>query len=241
MIVANVRQSLTRSDAQLAMRLIASGSSRELDRLEVQLREVGLDSLLDDPRLRTALLAQVQAAHASPRLFTYVIVRHALREVGEGDRVMADFVSSVLLTFGQRDRSHRIREYDDQIYDTLAALLADAECGDPTRAFLARAHLGNYALWLAGIFPDYIESRQQRRGGPGLDYYDNMGERGYRLAANHRLATEHGVQPLFSCAAERFGRLRVALNHVSDTVFFPRHHSASKLMRQVRDDARWVS
>ncbi len=241
MIVANVRQCLTRSDAQLAMRLIARGSSGELDVLEQRLRDAGVDAILDDPRLRAALLEQAQAAHASPRLFIYVVVRYALREVGEGDRVMADFVSSVLLHFGQRDRSQRIRAHDDQIYDTLASLLADAECGDPTRAFLARAHLGNYALWLAGIFPDYIEARQHRRGGPGLDYYDTMGQRGYQLAASHRLASEHGVQPLFSCAAERFGRLRVALNHVSDSIFFPRHHSASKLMRQVRDDARWVS
>ena len=241
MIVANVRQCLTRSDAQLAMRLIARGSSGELDVLEQRLRDAGVDAILDDPRLRAALLEQAQAAHTSPRLFIYVVVRYALREVGEGDRVMADFVSSVLLHFGQRDRSQRIRAHDDQIYDTLASLLADAECGDPTRAFLARAHLGNYALWLAGIFPDYIEARQHRRGGPGLDYYDTMGQRGYQLAASHRLASEHGVQPLFSCAAERFGRLRVALNHVSDSIFFPRHHSASKLMRQVRDDARWVS
>jgi hypothetical protein len=240
MILANVRQCLTRGDAQLAMRLVARGSSSELDALECRVRDSGIDAVLDDPRLRVALLEQAQAAHASPRLFTYVIVRHALREVGEADRTMADFVASILLHFGARDRSRRIREYDDQVYDTLVALLADAECADPTRAFLARAHLGHYALWLAGIFPDYIEARHHRRGGPDLEYYDAMGRRGYQLAANHRLASQHGVQPLFENAAERFGRLRVALNRVSDGIFFPRHHSAAKLIRQVRDEARWV-
>ncbi|MBK6305217.1 MAG: hypothetical protein IPF47_05665 [Gemmatimonadetes bacterium] len=68
-----------------------------------------------------------------------------------------------------------------------------------------------------------------------------MGRRGYQLAAEHRLASEHGVTALFEHAAERFGRLRFALNRVSDGVFFARHHTASKLMRQVRDEARWVS
>jgi len=241
MILANVRQCLTRSDAQLAMRLIACGSSHELDALEQRLREEGVDTILDDPRLRGAMLRQSQAAHASSRLFTYVLVRHALCAVGEGDRTMADFVASVLLHFGQRGRAERIREHDDQIYDTLTALLADADCPDPTRAFLARAHLGHYALWLAGIFPDFIEARRHRRGGPDIEYYDEMGRRGYQLAASHRLATQHGVQPLFACAAERFGRLRFALNRVSDEVFFSTHHSASKLMRQVRDEARWLS
>lgn len=240
MILANVRQCLTRSDAQLAMRLIARGSSTELDRLERLLREEGIDAVLDDPELRRALLQQSQAAHASPRLFVYVVVRHALRETGEDDRVMADLVSSVLLHFGDRDRARRIRAYDDQIYETLASLLADADSSDPTRAFLVRAHLGHYALWLAGVFPDYIEQRHHRRGGPDLDYFDEMGRRGYTLAASHRLASQHGVAALFEHAAERFGRLRVALNRVSDGIFFARHHTATKLMRQVRDEARWA-
>ncbi|MFP5355766.1 MAG: hypothetical protein ACLGIK_11565, partial [Gemmatimonadota bacterium] len=195
MILANVRKCLTRGDAQLAMRLIARGSSDDLDALEATLRDGGIDAILDDPRLRDALLEQAQAAHASFSLFTYVVVRHALREVGETDRAMADFVASVLLQFGVRDRARRIREHDDQVYDTLASLLADAECSDPTRAFLVRAHLGHYALWLAGVFPDYIEARHHRRGGPDLDYYDEMGRRGYQLAAAHRLAAQHGVQP----------------------------------------------
>ena len=62
MILANVRQCLTRGDAQLAMRLIARGSSTELDRLERVLREEGIDTLLDDPGLRRAMLEQAQAA-----------------------------------------------------------------------------------------------------------------------------------------------------------------------------------
>ncbi|HEX4935479.1 MAG TPA: hypothetical protein VFV33_20000, partial [Gemmatimonadaceae bacterium] len=200
MILANVRQCLTRGDAQLATRLVARGSSSELDRLERQLRDEGIDAILDHPGLRRAMLEQAQAAHASPRLFVYVVVRHALRDVGEDDRAMADFVSSVLLHFGERDRARRIREYDDQVYETLASLLADADSSDPTRAFLVRAHLGHYALWLAGVFPDYIEHRHHRRGGPDLAYFDEMGRRGYKLAASHRLASQHGVTALFENA-----------------------------------------
>ena len=239
MILANVRGCLTRDDAQLAMRLIAQGSSRALDEMEVTLRDRGIDAILDDPRLSPALLQNASAAHASHRLFLYVLVRHALREVGENDVVMADFVSSVLLHFGVRDRANKIREHDDQLYTTLSDLLADSECADPTRAFLVRAHLGNYALWLAGLFPDHIEARHHRRGSPGLDYFDEMGRRGYQLAARSRLAAEHGVEGLFEAAADHFGRIRVALNRVSDRVLFPRYHSPDKLLRQVRDEGRW--
>jgi hypothetical protein len=235
MILANVRQCLTRNDAQLALRLMSRGRADGIDEGEQALREQGIDSVLDDPRLLAALLEQPQGAHASLPLFTYVLVRHALRDAGEQDRVVADYVAAILLHFGMRDRSRRIREHDDEVYDTLSALLADAESGDATRAYLVRAHLGNYALWLAGIFPDFIESRRHRRGGPDLDFYDEMGRRGYRLAAAHRLAQQQGMDRLYETAADRFATLRLALNRVSDRLFFPHVHSADKLMRQVRD------
>ncbi len=235
MIVADVRQSLTRADAQLALRLIGRGSAAELARAEDALRDVGLDVLLDDPRLLTALVDSRQGAHASLALFTYVATRHALRAAGEADRMLADYVASIVLHFGLRDRATRVGSSDDETYATLAEIAEDLDVADARRAFLVRAHLGNYALWLSGLFPDMIESRRWRRGGPGLDYYEELGRRGFRLAAGHRLAEQHGLAPLYATAAERFAVLRVALNTLSDRYFFPNHSSPDRLMRQVRD------
>ena len=100
MILANVRQHLTRDDAQLALRLIARGSSERIEQCETLLREQGLDALLDDPQLLASLKDAPQAAHTSFPLFAYVVVRHALRAAGEGDRMLADYVASILLHFG---------------------------------------------------------------------------------------------------------------------------------------------
>ncbi|MGQ0649504.1 MAG: hypothetical protein ACT4P7_18270 [Gemmatimonadaceae bacterium] len=235
MILGTIRQRLTRNDAQFALSLLVQGAPSEQAILEAALRDRGIDVLLDDPRLAGALLARPAGARSPLPLLVYVLVRRALRETNEDDRSLADFVSSIVLHFGLKDRANRVREHDDVRYDTLAGLAADAECGDPTRAFLVRAHMGHYALWLAGLFPDRIEAQHHRRGGPALDYFDEMGRRGYQMAAQHRLAAEHGVERLFETAAGRFSRLRVALNRLSDRVLFPHHHSADKLMRQVRD------
>jgi len=234
-----VRQHLTRDDAQLALRLIARGSSEVIEEAETTLREQGFDALLDDSRLLGGLMASRQGAHASFPLFAYVIVRHALRDVGEGDRMLADYVASILLHFGLGGRAVRVGESDDEVYTTLAELTGAIESADAQRSFLVRAHLGNYALWLSGIFPDYIEQRRWRRGGPDLGYYEEMGRRGFALAADHRLAEAHGLSGLYSSVAEHFGKLRVALNSVSDTLFFPTINSPERLMRQVADEARW--
>src|SRR5689334_6676846 len=239
MILADVRHRLTRNDAQLAMRLIARGDERELEQCEEALRDQGIDALLDDPRLIAALMSAPQGAHASFPLFAYVAVRHALHEAGEDNRALADYMSAIVIAFGTHGRAERVGNSDDERYDTLAALVSDANDPDARRSFLVRAHLGNYALWLAGLFPDFIEQRRWRRGGPDLDYYDEMGKRGFQLAADHRLAEQHGLATLYATAAERFGILRVALNSVSDSLFFPSVQTPERLMRQVRDEARW--
>lgn len=240
MILANLRQHLTRDDAQLALRLIARGSSAAIDEGETVLREQGLDGLLDDPRLLAGMMATPQGAHTSFRLFAYVVVRHALRDVGEGDRVLADYVASILVHFGVGGRATRVADSDDEVYTTLAELSGALDSADAPRSLLVRAHLGNYALWMSGIFPDYIETRRWRRGGPDLEYYEEMGRRGFALAADHRLAAEHGLTTLFAAAAERFPVLRQALNNISDALMFPNHHSPEKLMRQVRMEGKWM-
>jgi len=241
MILGNVRASLTRDDAQLALRLIGESSRAALEEAEDALREHGVDALLDDPRLLAALLEGPSrlGMRASWPLFCYVIVRQALRRAGEGDRALADYVAAIVLHFGARSRATRIDEHDDQEYDTLAALLDDVNDGDVRRSFLVRQHLGNYALWLSGLFPDRIEQRRWRRGGPDLEYYEELGRRGFQLAADHRLAHEHGLDVLFREAAARFAVIRVALNEMSDSVFFPTLHTPERLMRQVKDEFRW--
>lgn len=240
MILGDTRHQLTRDDAQLATRLLARDSGDELAMLEARLADEGIDAILDDPRLPTVLMRHPRAAQASFRLFAYVMIRDALRRAGESDRALADYVSAIVIHFGIRDRAHRIAPSDDEIYQALIDLCEDLNDPDTRRRFLVQTHLGNYALWLSGLFPDYIEQRRWRRGGPDLEYYEEMGRRGFQLAADHRIAEEHGLSTLYASAAERFGTLRVALNNVSDWIFFPAVQTPERLMRQVRDDARWV-
>lgn len=239
MILADTRHQLTRDDAQLVARLIARDSGAELSQIEQILSDRGIDAVLDDPRLPGALLRSRQGACASLPLFAYVMVRHALRRLGEEDRLLADYLAALMLHFGLRDRAWRVSDADDQLYTTLADLFADVDDPDGRRSFFVRTHLGNYALWVSGFFPDYIEHRRWRKGGPDLDYFETMGRRGFQLAADHRLAENHGMATLYATAAERFGLLRAALNDVSDALLFPDRYSPDRLMRQVTNEARW--
>jgi hypothetical protein len=162
-----------------------------------------------------------------------------LKGVGEDDRGIADYVTSIVVHFGFQGNATRIGKSDDESYSTLADLVDDVNDPDANRSFLVRTHLGNYALWLSGLFPDHIEQRRWRRGGPDLGYFEELGARGFQLAADHRLAEVYGLTTLYATAAERFGLLRSALSNVSDRLLFPNVTTPERLMRQVQDEARW--
>src|SRR5262245_58783079 len=104
MILADTRHRLSRDDAQLAARLLADAGD-DLGQLEARLATEGIDAILDDPRLPGALLRNPRGAHASIRLFAYVMIRHSLSREGVWDRGLADYVTSIVVQFGHRDRA----------------------------------------------------------------------------------------------------------------------------------------
>jgi hypothetical protein len=166
-------------------------------------------------------------------LFFYVLVRHTLTRAGIDDRELADYLASMLLDFGRRDRAWRIDWNDDQRHRYLVDILMDLEASEGERRFRVMVHLGNYALWLAGLFPDYIAARHLRKGGPDVAYYDALGRRGFGLASDHALADRYGLDGVLRTAAERFPSVRGALNGLSDRVLFPGTATADRLLRDL--------
>jgi hypothetical protein len=233
MIRANTRGRLTPADLQLVILLLSRGSAHKRAYIERRLASEGPDALLDAPELLERLLRVRTMLVPSEALFFYVLVRHALRRAGVDDRDLADYLAALLLDFGLRDRAWRVDWNDDQRHCYLVDILADLEASDGARRFKVMVHLGNYALWLAGIFPDYIAARHLRRGGPDVTYYDALGRRGFGLASDHVLASEYGLVQVLRTAAERFSSLRGALNGVSDRVFFPGLQSPDRVLRDL--------
>ena len=236
MILANVRGRLRAQDLLLVALALARGDAARRARYERLLLEAGPDELLDEPDLLDALLALRTLVVPSPALFAYVAVRHTFR-AGRDRRTRAAGRpgSRPALEFGDHDRHVRIRRSDDETYHYLVDMVEDLTGLDDAgeRAFLLRVHLGNYSLWLAGLFPDYIAARRSRKGGPDLPYYDELGRQGFRLAAQHRLAEHLGVATIYRSAAERFPTLRVAFNRLSDRVFFPNVSTPDKILRNL--------
>jgi len=235
MILPTIRSSFDRADARFIIWLLSRGSEVEREKEETRLREDGLDSILDDPRTLNAVLTGSQFSSARPELVFYVLVRHALLEDGITDRGVADYLSALLSAFGRGGRAYHIAD-DSAEYRYLVDIAAAADQSTGRRAFLLRAHLGEFALWLSGVFPDHISARVHRRAAPPLSYYEEMGSAGYRQAARFTEAEQHGIAELYRNCADFFPALRIALNRVSDRHLFPATGDRiDRLLRQVAD------
>ena len=224
MILANTRGRLKPRDLELVVLLLSRGCARRRADLERQLEREGPDPLLDQPELAERLLAVRSMLVPSELLFFYVQVRHRLLSAGIEEREVADYVAALLLEFGRRDRSNRVDWHDDHSHRYLVDIVADLDQTQGARRFRVMVHLGNYALWLGGLFPQYIEARRLRHGGPDLGYYDALGRRGFAMASDHALADRFQLEGILHTAAERYPTLREALNALSARVLFPGSH-----------------
>ncbi|HPF62287.1 MAG: hypothetical protein KC544_06310 [Gemmatimonadetes bacterium] len=233
MIRANARSRLRDADLRLVLLVLSEGRAAERATLERRLAAEGPDALLDDPRLAARLLGVRTLLAPSPPLFVYVLVRRHLLDAGLLDIDLADYLAALVLDFGLRDRARRTAAGDDCATDYLVDLLQMIETSTGEERFRAIVHLGNYAMWLAGIFPDRIAARRIRRGGPDVGYYDLLGRRGYAEAGASPLADRVGLRPVYETAAERFPAIRATLNRLSDRVFFPEVQTADRGWREL--------
>jgi hypothetical protein len=229
MIRPNVRASFGRREAEFLLALAGPDG-------EERLRHGGIDELLDDARLVRQLLRRGGIDLAPAPLLFYLLVRHALLEREIHDRQLADYAAAVLLEFGRIGRGPGLAEQGLPRTIYLADILKEIDRARGEREFVLRAHLGNMALWMAGVFPDFINHRVQRRGAPPLSYYDEMGAAGFRGAASMAAAVRHDMGDLFLSFADQFSNVRSALNGLSDVLFFPVPADAvERVLREVSD------
>src|SRR5207302_1091624 len=93
-------------------------------------------------------------------------------------RSQSESVSLVDLLAGpQAEADESPRQY---LSDMLIALSRATQ----DEAFLLRAHVGNYSLFISGIFHENTQ-RRSLRGAPDIGFYENIGRRNYHLVASH--------------------------------------------------------
>jgi hypothetical protein len=174
------------------------------------------DLILDDESLFRALLEHRGCLTISSHFYFYILVRNVLRKTGVNDRNVADYVAEVLAEYSMMERSQcRVPGHASPLNYFFEMLLALRDANE-RNSFELRAHIGNYALFFTGVFPDRIRVRAEKRGFPDLKYFEGIGRSNFRVARDHRLAQRYELSSIFDTLSERFGETRAALNDLSE-------------------------
>jgi hypothetical protein len=192
-------------DAECLVKLLADENSR--------------DQILDDEALLRALLERRGCLRVSTHFYFYVLVRHVFRRSDIKDRAVADYVAELLAEFARSERARCVVPGQTNPLDYFFEMLAALQQADDRTSFHIRVHIGNYSLFLSGVFPERIRFRAEKRGFPDLKYYEALGRVQYRVASDHRLAQRYELTNVLGTLSERFETTRRALNDISDRLF----------------------
>ncbi len=216
MIQPNCRVQFTAADVAFIIEILGAKIGARQCLIQLLADEDTRDLILDDEQLFHALLERRGCLQISARLYFYVLVRRVFQKADLPDRRLADYVAELLTEFSETRRQECVPPGQTFSLDYFFDMVAALQTTDARTSFLLRMHIGNQSLFLAGVFPDRIRSRAERRGFPDLSYYESLGSTHYRLAGEHPLAHRYQVDGILLTLSERFQTTRRALNDLAE-------------------------
>lgn len=236
MIRANCRQKFSAEDFDFIVETLSKDTKNKTALTDLLTDEETRDEILDHELLFQKLLEKSRFTKISPYLYFYILTRRAFLEYKLEDRSMADYVASMLAEFCSMKRAYSISHHHTNTYHYLTNMMIDFLDATSWEAFLIRSHMGNYSLFLTGIFPDYVYRKSTYgRKAPGFDYYEKMGSSSYRWASQHKMATEYSLAEVLANLADDFRHVRVALNRLVDNYIAidDQPETMDKMLRQI--------
>jgi len=174
------------------------------------------DKVLDSEQLFHEILNRPDLLRISPFLFFYVVVRRELLWTGLDDREVADYVGNLLTKFADQRRVTRPLPWETVESFYLVDLMQLLEESSAEERFYIQAHMGNFSLFITGLFPETLRKRKEYRGAPDISYYESVGSNSFQAASSLQLADEYAVDTIFSKISVCFRHIRHALNHMSE-------------------------
>lgn len=156
----------------------------------------------------------ISANHPLRRLFTNLVAKEL-----PGDREIDAYVAGLLIDFVHVDRLYRIRNWRGRQLQEVGEMLIESNPVLDARSFErereVRKHIGDFTLFLTGMFPEYVATLPRR--GLRLDSfidYVKAGKESYRIVASFDQFEYRHAAPLFRRLAEHFEYCVHGLNRV---------------------------
>ncbi len=137
------------------------------------------------------------------------------------NHVIAEYVSSLLVRFAHTEQLYKVRNAQGERLEFIIDLMMEANTSldlqndrfSPFREREVRQHIGDYTLFMTGIFREFVEKNSS------LKYYMDQGKISYSSVSEFdRLAENQGAN-LFQNLSDRFEVYSWALNYMKKFYF----------------------
>lgn len=171
--------------------------------------------------------------HPLRRLFCVLTEKSFTEKLGWPDLNVTQYVSNLLVEFAHTDHLYSICNRQGQRLDTVVDLLFESEvlleAQSLDREREVHRHIGDFTLFMAGLFPEYL----RRLKTAGLIYhkdflvdYVKTGKRSYGIVAQVTAGPSNDDSPLFRKLSENFelcvtglGFVRSDLDRMQDPTY----------------------
>src|SRR5205807_5908996 len=178
----------------------------------------------------------IPESHPLRQLFEELVGRHYAEEIGIRDPQVVAYVSHLLTEFCDADQLFKIHDAADRPLCDLGEMLLESDpVYGPAASFdrerQVRKHIGDYALFFTGMFPQGLNHYRLRRTRmEGLIDFVKAGKESYYIVSKFEHFEYAKVAPLFRKMSQEFERLVYGLNQVKNELEEMQH----PITRQVK-------
>ena len=163
-------------------------------------------------------------SHPLEQFFLQAVRNNYEGKLGLNDPHVTSYVAHLLCEFSRSDKLYKVR---DEMGRPVAELEQMMLAADPVNGTapsfdaerLIRKHIGDYALFVAGMYPEAVEPwRRHRHGHPSLEELVRAGKESYYIVSQFNLFEYEQEAPLFGRLSDWFERCILGLTLVREEI-----------------------
>jgi hypothetical protein len=168
------------------------------------------------------LKIMIPESHPLQQLFQDLVGRHYAQEIGIRDPQVVAYVAHLLAEFCEADQLYKIHDASNRPLADVGEMLVESDpVYGPAPSFdrerQVRKHIGDYALFFAGMFPESINHfRLRRQRLENFVEWIKAGKESYYIVSKFEHFEYAKVAPLFASLSKNFEGCVYGLNMVKN-------------------------
>ncbi len=184
--------------------------------------------------------APISDQHSLRKLFVILTEKNFYERLGWPDVHVIKYISDLLVDFIHMENVYKLKSASGKQFKEVAQMLLEGEnqsiAGSKEREREIHRHIGDYTLFMMGIFPEYLRRLKTSvliSHPDVLMDYVKVGKRSYRIVSEFSSGSFREIAPLFRKLSEHFELCVMGLayiRHDMDRLRLPNHLRVKKIL-----------